>query len=161
MRTGLLRLFGAHVGKGVTIKPSVHVKYPWHLTIGNHCWIGEQSWIDNLTSVHIESNVCISQGAYLCTGNHDWSDPHFGLMIAPIHLSEGSWAGARCILTPGTHLGRCAVVAAGSVVTGDIPDFAIVAGNPAHIVKTRVIRSSAHGPTAPHVTDPAAPGVRV
>ena len=161
MRVSLLRFFGARVGRGVTIKPSVHVKYPWHLTVGDHCWIGEHAWIDNLTTVRLESNVCISQGAYLCTGNHDWSDPHFGLMIAPIHLSEGSWAGAKCILAPGVHLGRCAVAAAGAVVTGDIPDFAIYAGNPAQYVKTRVIRGSHERSTAPSGKDNLRPGVRV
>lgn len=161
LRVGLLRLFGARIGRGVIIKPSVSVKYPWHLSVGDHCWIGEHAWIDNLTSVSIESNVCISQGAYLCTGNHDWSDPAFGLMIAPIHLSEGSWAGARCILAPGARLGRCAVASAGAVITGDVPDFAIYAGNPARFVKTRVIRSHSRNNVTPPVQDDAEHGVHV
>ena len=139
LRVALLRLFGARIGRGVVIKPSVTVKYPWHLVIGDDCWIGEHVWIDNLTTVRIEANVCISQGAYLCTGNHDWSDLHFGLMIAPIHLSEGSWAGAKSILTPGAVLGRGAIAAAGAVVSGSIPDFHIYAGNPAKFIKVRTI----------------------
>ncbi len=140
VRIHLLRAFGARIGQGVTIKPSVDVKYPWHLAVGDHCWIGEHAWIDNLTSVRIESNVCVSQGAYLCTGNHDWSDPHFGLMIAPIHLCEGSWAGAKCMLMPGTVLGRGAIAAAGAVVSGAVPASAVYAGNPARFVKQRVMR---------------------
>ncbi len=142
-RVHLLRAFGARIGNGVVIKPSVLVKYPWHLVIGDHCWIGEHCWIDNLTTVRIGSNVCLSQGAYLCTGNHDWSDPGFGLMIAPIQLNDGSWAGAKCILTPGCVLGEGAVVAAGAVVTGSVPDYQIYAGNPAVFIKTRTIRSVA------------------
>lgn len=161
LRVSLLRLFGARIGRGVVIKPSVSVKYPWHLSVGDQCWIGERAWIDNLTSVSIESNVCISQGAYLCTGNHDWSDPAFGLRIAPIHLSEGSWAGARCILAPGVRLGRCAVASAGAVITGDVPDFAIYAGNPARFVKRRVIRSHSRNNEAPPVEDNTQHGVHV
>ena len=141
LRVGLLRLFGARIGQGVVIKPSVQVKYPWHLVVGDQCWIGEHVWIDNLTTVRLESNVCLSQGAYLCTGNHDWTDPAFGLMIAPIHLADGSWAGAKAILAPGCVLGRGSVASAGSVVLGAVPDFEVYAGNPAVFVKERRIRT--------------------
>lgn len=142
-RVSLLRLFGARIGDGVVIKPSVIVKYPWHLEIGNDTWIGEGVWIDNLTTVRIGSNACVSQGAYLCTGNHDWSEPGFGLMIAPIQICEGAWAGAKCVLTPGAVLGNYAIASAGSVITGNVADFHIYAGNPAKYVKTRKIRTSA------------------
>ena len=141
-RARLLRLFGARVGEGVVIKPGVQVKYPWHLDLGDHCWIGESVWIDNLTTVRIGTQCCVSQGAYLCTGNHDWGEPGFGLIIAPIQLCEGSWAGAKSVLTPGSVLGCYAVAAAGSVITGSVPDFQIYAGNPARFVKTRKIRSA-------------------
>ncbi len=147
-RVRLLRLFGARIGDRVVIKPSVEVKYPWHLAIGDDCWIGEHAWIDNLTSVRVGSNVCISQGAYLCTGNHDWSDPSFGLMIAPIELRDGSWAGARSLLGPGTILGEGAVAAAGAVVGGTIPDYEIYVGNPARFHKPRVIRNKAQAQSA-------------
>ncbi len=142
LRVTLLRFFGARVGRGVVIKPSVLVKYPWHLELGDHCWIGEGSWIDNLTMVRVGANACISQGAYLCTGNHDWSEPGFDLRIAPIQLGEGAWAGAKSILAPGTVLGRYAVAAAGAMIAGNIPDFHIYAGSPAKYVKTRQIRST-------------------
>ena len=141
LRVGLLRVFGASIGTGVVIKPSVVVKYPWHLRVEDDCWIGEHVWIDNLTTVRLGSNVCVSQGAYFCTGNHDWTDPQFGLRVAPIEISAGAWVGAKTLLTPGVVLGEGAVAAAGSVVTGPIPAFEIHAGNPAQFVKTRTIRS--------------------
>ena len=100
VRVRLLRIFGARIGTGVVVKPGVHIKYPWHLVIGNDCWIGEACWIDNLTTVRLANNVCMSQGAYLCTGNHDWKDPAFGLIIAPIQLNDGAWAGAKAMLLP-------------------------------------------------------------
>ena len=141
-RVSLLRLFGATIGRGVVIRPGVSIKYPWHLSVGDHTWIGERVWIDCLTSVRIGSNVCISQGAYLCTGNHNWTDPSFGLMVAPIQINDGAWAGAMSILSPGAVLGAGAVAAAGSVISGSVPDFAIYAGNPAAFVKRRVLRSA-------------------
>ena len=142
IRVFFLRLFGANIGERVVIRSHVNIKYPWHLTIGNDCWIGEQAWIDNLCSVSLGDNVCISQGAYLCTGNHDWSDPSFGLKTAPIEIRDGVWVGAKTILLPGVRLGIHAIAAAGSVVTGQVPDNTIVMGNPARPVKRRTIRDT-------------------
>jgi len=139
LRVSLLRLFGAQVGRGAVIKPGVRVKYPWHLKVGDDCWLGEDCWIDSLTTVRLGDNVCISQGAYLCTGNHDWSDPRFGLSVETIRLGDGSWVGARAFIGPGVVLGEGAVASAGSVVTRSIPDFEIFAGNPAVFVRRRRI----------------------
>lgn len=136
-RVWLLRRFGAEIGSGAVIKPGVCIKYPWHLRIGNDCWLGEGVWIDNLTTVTLGSDVCVSQAAYLCTGNHDWTDPAFGLIIKPITLDDGAWVGAGALLAPGTHLRSCAVAAAGSVVSGTVPPFEIHAGNPATFHRVR------------------------
>ena len=146
LRVRLLRAFGAQIGSGVVIKQEVNVKYPWHLVVGDHCWIGEGAWIDSLTTVRLGSNVCVSQGAYLCTGNHDWKDPNFGLVVSPIQVNDGAWVGARSILTPGVVLGEAAVAAAGSVVTRDIPAFEIHAGNPAVFARRRELRSEERSP---------------
>ena len=140
IRVSLLRLFGAQIGQGVVIKPGVRIKFPWNLAIGSDSWIGEDAWIDNLTQVRIGSNVCVSQAAYFCTGNHDWTDPAFGLIVRPIELHDGAWAGSHCVLAPGITLGECAVAAAGSVVMRDIPPYEIHIGNPATFVKKRVIK---------------------
>ena len=148
MRVWLLRGFGATIGRGVVLKPSLEVKYPWHLAIGDHSWVGEHVWIDNLTTVQLGSNVCVSQGAYLCTGNHDWSDPNFGLRVNSIIVEDGGWIGAKAILTPGTHLGVCAVAGAGSVVSGRVPDTQIYAGNPACFVRLRSFRRAAASPSS-------------
>ncbi|MGO9242026.1 MAG: WcaF family extracellular polysaccharide biosynthesis acetyltransferase [Bryobacteraceae bacterium] len=139
-RVGLLRLFGAHIGHGVVIKPGVRVKFPWRLRIGDHSWIGESAWLDDLCEISIGWNCCVSQGAYLCTGNHDWSDPSFRLILKPIVLCDGAWVGAHAIVCPGVTLGEQAVAAAGSVVTKDIPAFEIHAGNPAAFTRRRILR---------------------
>lgn len=139
-RVALLRCFGARVGERVVIRQHVTVKYPWHLVIGSDCWIGERVWLDNLATISLADNVCLSQGAYLCTGNHDWTDEGFGLRVEPVVLGSGSWVGAQAMLLPGVILGEGAVAAAGSVVAGSVLSWQIVAGNPATFLKMRVIR---------------------
>jgi putative colanic acid biosynthesis acetyltransferase WcaF len=139
LRVWLLKLFGAQLGTNVVVKPGVQVKYPWHLRVGNDAWLGEGCWIDNLTTVRIGNDVCISQGAYLCTGNHNWSDPAFGLAVEPILVGNGSWVGAKVFISPGVVLGDGAVAAGGSVVTKNIPNYEIHAGNPATFVRHRRI----------------------
>ena len=146
IRSGILRLFGATVGTGVVLKPGIRVKYPWRLSVGNDSWIGESCWLDNLDHISIGNNVCISQGAYFCTGNHDWSDLSFGLRIKRIVLKDGSWVGAMTFVGPGVELKECAVAAAGSVITKSIPAYEIHSGNPARFVRHRNLNSLNHLP---------------
>ena len=100
LRALLLRCFRASIGEGVVIKPGVRIKYPWRLRAGNNCWLGENCWIDNLATVTLGDDVCISQGAYLCTGNHDWSDSAFGFDPGPDHARRRRLGGqpAPCLL---------------------------------------------------------------
>ncbi|MBW4612819.1 MAG: WcaF family extracellular polysaccharide biosynthesis acetyltransferase [Desmonostoc vinosum HA7617-LM4] len=133
----ILRSFGAQIGQKVRIKPGVRVKFPWRLIIGDFVWIGEDTWIDNLAPVTIESHVCLSQGVYLCTGNHDWNHPDFKLMTAPIHIQESSWIAAKCVIGPGVIIGRGAVLTLGGVTGRSLEPMMIYAGNPAQAVKKR------------------------
>ncbi|MGA2185627.1 MAG: WcaF family extracellular polysaccharide biosynthesis acetyltransferase [Bryobacteraceae bacterium] len=139
VRGFVLRVFGANIAPRVVLKPGIRVKYPWLLSVGANSWIGEDVWIDNLAPVRIGSNACVSQGAYLCTGNHNWADPAFRLIVEPLALGDGSWVGARAMICPGANLGECSVASAGSVVTKCIPPFEIHAGNPARLVRHRRI----------------------
>ncbi|MGC1630623.1 MAG: WcaF family extracellular polysaccharide biosynthesis acetyltransferase [Gelidibacter sp.] len=136
-----LKSFGATIGHSVVIKPSVNVKYPWKLSIGNHCWIGEEVWIDNLDQVTIEDHVCISQGAFLICGNHNYKASGFDLMIAPIVLKEGSWVGAKSIVGPGVTLESHSVLALGSVTSSNLEAYGIYRGNPAVKIKEREIKN--------------------
>ena len=137
LKISLLRLFGAKVGKGVVIKPSVNIKYPWFLQIGDHTWIGEQVWIDNLNWVNIGSHCCLSQGAMLLTGNHNYKTPTFDLMVSPITLEDGVWIGAKSIVCPNITCYNHAVLQAGGVATKNLLANKIYAGNPAQIIKDR------------------------
>ena len=135
----LLRLFGAMIGEGVIIKPSVSIKYPWFLTIGRNVWIGEKVWIDNLANVKIGNNVCISQGAFLLTGNHNYSRSSFDLSIKPIIIEDGVWIGARAIVCPGMYCESQSVLTVQSVATKRMVENTIYQGNPAIPVKERII----------------------
>lgn len=88
-KVAVLRWFGAKIGRAVMIKPGVNIKYPWFLTIGDYVWVGEKVWIDNLSPVTIGNNVCLSQGAMLLTGNHDYRRSTFDLVTKPISLADG------------------------------------------------------------------------
>lgn len=137
----ILRLFGTRVGRGVVIKPRVRVKFPWNLEIGDHSWIGEGVWIDNLAPVRIGSNCCVSQEAYLCTGSHDWSVPTFDLIVSPIEIKDGAWIAAKAIIGPGVVAEEGAVLILGSVATKALPAWSISAGNPASVIRERLIKA--------------------
>jgi putative colanic acid biosynthesis acetyltransferase WcaF len=142
LKVGLLRLFGARIGQKVRIKPGVRVKFPWRLRVGDYVWIGEDTWIDNLAMVEIESHVCVSQGVYFCTGNHDWNHPDFQLQTASIYLEEGSWIAAKAIVGPGVRVGKGAILCMGSVAPKCLNEMTIYTGNPAQKIKQRVINSN-------------------
>lgn len=133
----VLRQFGARLGQGVMVKPGVNIKYPWLLLVGNHVWIGEQVWIDNLALVTIGDHVCLSQGAMLLTGNHNYQRPTFDLITKPIVLENGAWVGAKALVCPGVTVHSHAVLAAGSVATGPLESYTIYQGNPAVAVRSR------------------------
>jgi putative colanic acid biosynthesis acetyltransferase WcaF len=140
IRVFILRLFGAKIGKNVVVKPGVNIKYPWNLSIGDYTWIGENAWIDNLTHISIGNHVCISQGAYLLTGNHDFNKTTFDLMVKPITIEDGAWIGAKAIVCPGVICGSHAVLTAGSVATKNLVAHTINSGHPAVPVKERLIQ---------------------
>lgn len=139
VKVRLLRCFGAKIGKGVIIKPSVNIKYPWNLSIGDYTWIGENVWIDNLVQVTIGSNVCVSQGAMLLCGNHNYKKSTFDLMVGKIVLENGCWVGAQSVVCPGVTLHSHAVLGVASVANKNLDAYTIYQGNPAYMVRKRII----------------------
>lgn len=135
----LLKVFGAEVGINVLIKPYVSIKYPWNLVIGNHVWIGEQVWIDNLDKVQIGNHVCISQGALLLCGNHNYAIETFDLITGKIILEDGVWIGARSVVCPDVVCHSHSVLGAMGVANRNLEAYTIYRGNPAVAVKERNI----------------------
>ena len=134
----ILKLFGAKIGKDVRVKPFVHIKYPWKLTLGDHSWLAD-CYIENLAPVTIGKNVCVSQQAMLLTGNHNFKKTSFDLITAPIVLEDGVWIGARSIVGPGVTCRSHSVLALNSTATTDLEPYSIYRGNPAVKVKDRSI----------------------
>lgn len=135
-----LRMFGARIGKRVIVKPGVNVKYPWNLEIGDYSWIGENVWIDNLVKTKIGANACLSQGAMLLTGNHDYKKETFDLIVGEITLEDGVWIGAQSIVGPGVTCHSHSVLAVKSVAVSDLEAYTIYRGNPAEEVRKREIK---------------------
>lgn len=139
LKVAILRIFGARIGRGVVIKPNVNIKYPWRLTIGDFVWIGEGVWIDNLAPVIIGSNVCISQGAMLLTGSHNYKQVKFNLITKGINLEEGVWIGAKSVVCPGVTCFSHSILTVGSVATRNLEAYSIYQGIPAEKKRYRTI----------------------
>ena len=133
----LLRSFGAKIGIGGRIKPRIQVTSPWRLRIGDYCWLGECIWIDNLAKVTLGNRVCISQGSYLCTGNHNFKSPNFNLIAKSIEIKDEVWIAANATIGPGSQIGSKSIISLGSVVTGKINPGEIMKGNPAISIGNR------------------------
>ena len=127
----LLKVFGAKVGQKLVIKPKVNIKYPWFLEVGENVWIGEGVWIDNLTNVKIGNNVCLSQGAFILTGNHNYSLQSFDLLVSKVILEDGVWIGANSTVCPGVICALNSVLTVGSVATSNLESFGVYTGVPA------------------------------
>jgi putative colanic acid biosynthesis acetyltransferase WcaF len=136
----LLRSFGAELGKGVVIKPSVNIKYPWKLKIGEYSWIGEDVWIDDLSDVIIGANVTLSQGALLLTGSHDHTKQTFDFISFPIILEDGVWIGANAVVFGGVTCKTHSILGINSVAEADLNPYVIYKGNPAVPVLIRNIQ---------------------
>jgi putative colanic acid biosynthesis acetyltransferase WcaF len=137
-RAFLLRLFGAKVGKGVVIRPSVKITYPWKLTLGDYSWVGDDAVLYTLGDITIGANSVVSQKCYLCTGSHDYMSAHFDINATPIVIGEKCWLATDVFVAPGVSIGDCTVVGARSSVFKSLPANAICRGNPAVVTRERV-----------------------
>lgn len=137
LRIALLRKFGASIGERVLIRQGVRIHWPWKLTIGDDVWIGVDAWLLNLEPIDIGSNVCISQGAFLCTGSHQAESPSFEYDNAPIQVCDEAWIAAKAIVLRGVTIGKRAVVGAGALVVRDVPEGARALAPKAQILEER------------------------
>jgi putative colanic acid biosynthesis acetyltransferase WcaF len=133
LRVGLLRLFGARIGRGVVIRSGVNISFPWRLSAGDHVWIGDEVYILSLAPVTLGSHVCISPRAFLCTGSHDWRSETFDLQTRAIVVEDSVWICAQAFLGPGTRIGSNSVISAGTVILKTVPNNSLATGNPATI----------------------------
>jgi putative colanic acid biosynthesis acetyltransferase WcaF len=128
LRPTILRIFGATVGTGVSIRRGVRVHFPWNLEIGDDCWIGEEVWFINHEKVTIGSDVCISQRSIICSGGHDYRSASLEYAHKPVIIKDGAWVCLDTKVLPGVTIGECSVVSAGEIARRSLPDYSMLVG---------------------------------
>jgi maltose O-acetyltransferase len=144
LRLFFYRLAGAKIGPHSKIHMQARLYDPRHLSIGHDTIIGEKATLDGrrqLPHSHggltIGNHVDVASEVMIWTSEHDLESETFCAIEAPVVIKDYVFIGPRAIILPGVTIGQGAVVAAGAVVTKDVPDRAIVAGIPAKIISER------------------------
>jgi putative colanic acid biosynthesis acetyltransferase WcaF len=140
LRLLALELFGARIERPALVMDGVIVWHPWSLTLRRYCTLGRGVEVYNYAAIVIGEQATVSQGTYLCSATHDFEDPTMPLVFHPITIGAQAWVAANCFIAPGVTVGEGAVVGACSVVTKDVPPWTVVAGNPARVIKPRVLK---------------------
>lgn len=139
-RAWLLRRFGAKVGTGVALRPTVSIEVPWMCEIDDDATVGDHAILYSLGTIRIGKRAIISQYAHLCAGTHDYTDHTFKLIRAPIIVDDDVWIGADAFVGPGVRIGRLSVLGARSSTYKDLPPQQVCVGNPAKPIKRRELR---------------------
>lgn len=142
LRVALLRRMVRTCGQGVNVLPGAYVGFPHNLSIGDNTGIGLKCYLSCTDRVTLGARVLMGPEVMVFTSNHVWNPElatYFkqGETTAPVEILDDAWIGARSIVLPGVTIGRGCTVAAGSVVTQSTPDFSVVAGVPARVLKIK------------------------
>ena len=133
----ILRIFGASIAGIPFVHSSAKIRIPWHLTLMHRACLGEKSNSYNLGKIEVHESATIAQEAYLCTGTHDFHKTSMQLITQKIIVRENAFIGVRAMILPGVTIGKNAIVGAQSVITKDLANDEIFAGNPARKIGLR------------------------
>jgi putative colanic acid biosynthesis acetyltransferase WcaF len=136
-RRGVLRLFGARVGRQARIAASAHVLMPWNLEIGEWAAVGPGVYVYSLGKVRIGARATISYRTHICAGTHDFTDPTIPLLKPPVTVEDDAWIGTEVFIGPDVTIGAGAMVAARAVVVKDVEPNTLVGGHPARVIGPR------------------------
>lgn len=139
IRRFFYRLSGMTIGKGSTLHMRVRIYDPRNITIGEDSIIGEQTVLDGRAPLIIGNHVDLATGVMIFNSHHDIHDPQFKAIDGPVKIEDYVFVGPHAIILPGVTIGKGAVVAAGAVVTKDVPSKAIVGGVPAKHIGERQV----------------------
>jgi putative colanic acid biosynthesis acetyltransferase WcaF len=132
-----LRVFDAKIEGTPFVHQRARIAIPWNLTLHDRACLGDRANAYSLGEIEIGARATVAQEVYLSTGSHDFAQASFPLVVAKISIGEDAFVGARAFVLPGVTIGARAIVGACSVVTHDVPNDAIAAGNPCRVLRSR------------------------
>ena len=132
-----LRVFDAKIDGEPFVHQRARIAIPWNLILHDRACLGDRANAYSLGEIEIGARATVAQEAYLSAGSHDFNDPNIPLVTAKITIGDDAFVGARAFILPGVKIGARAVIGAASVVTGDIPENVIAAGNPCRVIRPR------------------------
>ena len=131
----LKQLFGDNIGEGSYVAAPIQGACFDRVKIGKNVFINSNFLAMARGGITIEDDVMIAANVSLISNNHDPYERQV-LLCKPVTVKQGAWIGAGATILPGVTVGRYAIVGAGAVVTHNVPHYAVVAGNPAKVIKT-------------------------
>ncbi|MGE0456210.1 MAG: DapH/DapD/GlmU-related protein [Vicinamibacteria bacterium] len=144
LRAGLLRLYGARIGRRCVVHDvrffNLYRRGLAGLRIGDEAFLGDECLLDLAEGIELQDQVTLAERVLILThtnvgyGDHPLQR-HFPALAAPVVVERGSFVGAQAVLLPGLRIGAGSFVAAGSVVTQDVPPHTLVAGVPARAIR--------------------------
>ena len=132
-----LRVFDAKIDGEPFVHQRARISMPWKLILHDRACLGDRTNVYNLGEIEIGARATVAQEVYLSTGSHDFAQPTLPLVTAKITVGDDAFIGARALVLPGITIGARSVVGAGSVVTRDVPENVIAAGNPCKVLRPR------------------------
>jgi len=136
LRIFLYKKIGMKIGKNCVIRRGIYLASPNELEVGDGSFIGRAS-LYCTGGVKIGKNVNVSDGVIIITAKHDINSSKFEAMYEPVCINDYAWLATNCIVLAGVTIGEGAVVAAGAVVTNEVPPYSVVGGNPAKVIAER------------------------
>lgn len=131
------KMHGVKIGKGTKIHMGAEFYEPAGVEIGEDCTLGDHIFLDGRDKLQIGSHVDIASHVRIYNSEHDLDSEDFHARNEPVKIGDYVFIGPRAIILPGVTVGKGGVIAAGAVVTKDVPDFAIVGGVPAKVIGER------------------------
>lgn len=137
VRNAIYRRAGVALPDSSSIHWRAEFYAPESIRVGEHCTIGDSCFLDGRSGLTIGDSVNLGSHVTIYTREHDVNSPDFAEIGGPVVIGDHAWVASHAIILPGVSVGEGAVVAAGAVVTRDVPAFAIAGGTPARVIGQR------------------------